>query len=55
MLMLRLSHFMLMVSPVLYPVTKPTLAYPLVRSCSKDGPPLLSFFLSRTVDPRTEF
>jgi hypothetical protein len=54
MLMLRLLRSMLMVSPVLYPVTRPILAYPLVRSYSKDGPPPLSYFLSKTADPRIE-
>ena len=53
-LMLRLSHFMLTASLVLYPVTRPTPVYPLARSYSKDDPPPLSYFPSRTADPRTE-
>jgi hypothetical protein len=54
-LMLRLSHFMLTASLVLYPVTRPTPVYPLARSYSTDDPPPLSYFPSRTADPRIEF
>jgi len=53
-LMLRLSLSMLMVSPVLYPVTRPTPVYPLARSYSKDDPPPLSSFLSRIADLEIE-
>lgn len=53
-LTLRLSRSMLMVSPVWYPVTRPTPVYPLARSYSKDDPQPPSSFLSKIADPRIE-
>jgi len=53
-LILRLSRSMLTASLVLYPVTRPTPVYPLARSYSKEDPPPLSSFLSKTADPRIE-
>jgi len=53
-LILRLSPSTSTASLVLYPATRPTLAYQLARSYSKDVPRLLSSFLSRTAVPRTE-